>query len=75
MRSQKAEWGLLGGRRADDGAGLEKQLLEMYRNRSLQPGEPGELLGAVHASLRRKVQGLDADNWMFEAEGRTIGEG
>lgn len=41
----------------------------MYRNRSLQPGEPGELLAAVHASLRRKVAGLDADNWMFEGGG------
>lgn len=54
---------------------LEKQLLEMYRNRSLQPGEPGELLTAVHASLRRKVASLDADNWMFEGERDNNGKG
>ena len=40
----------------------------MYRNRTLQPGEPAELLTAVQASLRRKVASLDADDWMFEGE-------
>ena len=47
---------------------LEGRLIEMYRNDKLQPGEPAELLSAVQASLRRKVAGLDADSWMFEAE-------
>ncbi|KAL2039184.1 hypothetical protein N7G274_008233 [Stereocaulon virgatum] len=47
---------------------LDARLLEMYKDRSLQPGEPAELMVAVQASLRRKVASLDDDNWMFEAE-------
>ncbi|KAL2045420.1 hypothetical protein ABVK25_012105 [Lepraria finkii] len=47
---------------------LDARLLEMYKDRSLQPSEPAELLTAVQASLRRKVASLDDDNWMFEAE-------
>ncbi|KAF6223432.1 hypothetical protein HO133_000275 [Letharia lupina] len=34
---------------------LDARLLEMYRDRSLQPHDPAELLNAVHASLRRKA--------------------
>ncbi|KAK3169518.1 hypothetical protein OEA41_008902 [Lepraria neglecta] len=52
---------------------LDARLLEMYKDRSLQPGEPAELLTAVQASLRRKVASLDDDNWMFEAEQQTHG--
>lgn len=47
---------------------LDARLLEMYKDRSLQPGEPAELLNAVQTSLRRKVASLDDDKWMFEAE-------
>ncbi|KAL9633041.1 MAG: hypothetical protein Q9164_004939 [Protoblastenia rupestris] len=47
---------------------LEAKMLEMYKDRSLQPGEPAELMSAVQANLRRKVASLDDDNWMFEAE-------
>ncbi|KAL9613722.1 MAG: hypothetical protein Q9167_001736 [Letrouitia subvulpina] len=52
-------------------ARLEERLLEMYKNRGLGPGDPAdvaELLSAAQASLRRKVDSLDEDNWMFESE-------
>ncbi|KAF6241547.1 hypothetical protein HO173_000258 [Letharia columbiana] len=52
---------------------LDARLLEMYRDRSLQPHDPAELLNAVHASLRRKVASLDEDNWIFEAEQESTG--
>jgi len=52
---------------------LDARLLEMYKDRSLQPGEPGEVLSAVQASLRRKVASLDDDQWMFEAEQQRPG--
>ncbi|KAL8746823.1 MAG: hypothetical protein Q9190_001228 [Brigantiaea leucoxantha] len=49
--------------------GLEERLLDMYKNRGLGPGDPAaELLNAVHASLRRKVDSLEEDNWIYEAE-------
>lgn len=60
----------------DDGTEKEKldaRLLEMYKDRSLQPGEPAELLNAAQASLRRKVVSLDEDKWMFEAEQQRQG--
>ncbi|MCJ1276915.1 hypothetical protein MMC21_004722 [Puttea exsequens] len=47
---------------------LDARLLEMYKDRSLQPSEPAELMNAVQANLRRKVASLNEDNWMFEAE-------
>ncbi|KAM0793829.1 hypothetical protein BDR22DRAFT_895839 [Usnea florida] len=52
---------------------LDARLLEMYKDRSLQPHDPAELLNAVHASLRRKVASLDDDNWIFEAEQEATG--
>ncbi|KAL9135253.1 MAG: hypothetical protein Q9175_003554 [Cornicularia normoerica] len=52
---------------------LDARLLEMYKDRSLQPHDPAELLNAVHASLRRKVASLDKDNWIFEAEEESTG--
>ncbi|KAK4694521.1 hypothetical protein P7C71_g3085, partial [Lecanoromycetidae sp. Uapishka_2] len=52
---------------------LDARLLEMYKDRSLQPGEPTELLNAVQASLRRKVASLDEDRWMFEGEQQRAG--
>lgn len=47
---------------------LEERLLETYKSRSFVPSDKMELLGAVQASLRRKVAALDNDNWMYEAE-------
>ncbi|KAL9129858.1 MAG: hypothetical protein Q9217_001813 [Psora testacea] len=50
---------------------LEARMLELYKDRNLQPGEPAELMSAVQANLKRKVASLDDDNWMFEAEQPT----
>ncbi|MCJ1227753.1 hypothetical protein MMC12_004411 [Toensbergia leucococca] len=50
---------------------LEARLLQTYRNRTIQTGEPTELLVAVQSSLRRKVASLEDDNWIFEAEQET----
>ncbi|CZS93686.1 uncharacterized protein RAG0_03855 [Rhynchosporium agropyri] len=38
------------------------------RDRNRAPSEPAELLEAVRASLRAKVNTLAEDNWMYEAE-------
>ncbi|KAG4435941.1 hypothetical protein IFR05_008561 [Cadophora sp. M221] len=38
------------------------------RDRNRAPSEPAELLEAVKASLRAKVNALAEDNWMYEAE-------
>ncbi|KAK0099847.1 hypothetical protein ONS95_013325 [Cadophora gregata] len=38
------------------------------RDRNRAPSEPAELLEAVRASLRAKVNALAEDNWMYEAE-------
>ncbi|KAJ5180334.1 hypothetical protein N7492_003544 [Penicillium capsulatum] len=53
----------------------EKQKFEaalvdmMIRHRNRQTtGEPDEILDIVHQSLRKKVNALDDDNWMFEPE-------
>ena len=48
---------------------LDARLLEMYKNRNLQPSEPAELLNALQKSLRREVLTLDDDKWKFEGEG------
>ncbi|MCJ1346877.1 hypothetical protein MMC31_005097 [Peltigera leucophlebia] len=46
---------------------IEIRLLEMYKNRSLQPDEASaELFNAVQSSLKRTVTSLDEDNWIFE---------
>lgn len=52
---------------------LDARLLEMYKDRNLQPHDPAELLNAVQASLRRKVASLDEDNWIFGAEQESTG--
>ncbi|CAF9906338.1 hypothetical protein IMSHALPRED_004175 [Imshaugia aleurites] len=52
---------------------IDARLLEMYKDRSLQPHDPAELLNAVHASLRRKVASLHEDNWIFETELESTG--
>ncbi|KAL2068097.1 hypothetical protein VTL71DRAFT_16195 [Oculimacula yallundae] len=38
------------------------------RDRNRAPSEPAELLEAVRASLRAKINALAEDNWMYEAE-------
>ncbi|CAF9936980.1 MAG: hypothetical protein ALECFALPRED_007029 [Alectoria fallacina] len=53
---------------------VDARLLEMYKDRSLQPHDPAELLNAVHASLRRKVASLDEDNWIFDTEQESMGD-
>ncbi|KAL6719597.1 hypothetical protein ACLMJK_001517 [Lecanora helva] len=53
---------------ANDRDKIDTLLLERYKDRSLQPGELGELLAAVQASLRRKAASLDEDKWIFEAD-------
>ncbi|KAJ5545373.1 hypothetical protein N7535_006238 [Penicillium sp. DV-2018c] len=64
-----------GGFRSSELTGTDKEKFEaavvemMIRHRNRQTnGEPDEILGMVHESLRRKAASLDDDNWMFEAE-------
>ncbi|KAI9741942.1 MAG: hypothetical protein M1834_000331 [Cirrosporium novae-zelandiae] len=47
---------------------LEAKLVELYRNRARQLSEPAELLDAIQISLKNKVESLEQDRWMFEAE-------
>ncbi|MCJ1470670.1 hypothetical protein MMC07_009316 [Pseudocyphellaria aurata] len=45
----------------------EAKLLEMRKNKNIQPSELTELMSAAQSSLRRTVASLDEDNWIFEA--------
>ncbi|KAJ6024527.1 hypothetical protein N7540_005324 [Penicillium herquei] len=45
----------------------------MIRHRNRQSiGEPDEVLNIVHQNLRKKVDSLDDDNWMFESDARSL---
>lgn len=62
----------------EDEAAMEKErqearLLEMWKDKHLQPSDPAELYAAVQTKLRGVVASLDKDNWMFEAEQQTSG--
>ncbi|KAJ5719591.1 hypothetical protein N7493_007169 [Penicillium malachiteum] len=45
----------------------------MIRHRNRQSiGEPDEVLNIVHQNLRKKVDSLDDDSWMFEPDARSL---
>jgi len=52
---------------------IEASLVEMMYKTRRPVGEPSELLALVQASLKHKVESLDEDKWMYEAEEEVHG--